>query len=354
MDKGNNLFSKNSVKIKTVKPKIKKKFDPLKVINLRTLITRKEYPEPTYFVKPFLPEGLTILAGKAKIKKSFFSLDMAISIALGKKFLRKFYCTKSTVYYLPIEDNFRRVQLRSKTMLGKCGIIPKNLIIPIQLHKFPKLNQGGLQCLEKIVKEGPDVKVIIIDTYGRFIDKKNYGKQSFHQDYDLLSDLQSLAIKNHIAILLIHHSIKSIADDPFDEMQGTMGTQASPDSLMIIRNFKGAVQLCVKGRDFEEQTYILEFDKVRCKWMVEGNNYERGLSITAQKILQLFKDNPNKDFGLTDIHTRLKTKKSSQNTMNILKRLAGKNLIDNKNRNVYKLNAQTYAYLIEEAISDKK
>ncbi len=346
--KKNKLLSKNNVEIKAVKPKVRKEFDPLKVMSLKTLITKKEYPELKYFVKPFLPEGLTILAGKAKIKKSFFALDMAISIAIGKKFLKKFYCQRSAVYYLPIEDNFRRVQSRSKIMLGKHGMIPDNLIMPSQIHKFPKLNQGGLQCLQRIVNEGPDIGVIIIDTYGRFIDKKNYGKQSFQQDYDILSDLQTLAIKNHIAILLIHHSIKSAAEDPFDEMQGTIGTQASPDSLMIMRYSKGAVQLCVKGRDFEEQTYLLEFDKERCKWSVQGNNHEHGLSITAQKVLQFFKDNPKKDFSLKEIHMLLKTKKSSQNTMNILKRLAGKNLIDNKNRNVYKLNTKTYSYLVEE------
>jgi hypothetical protein len=348
----NKIFTKNNSSLTLIKPK-KVGYDPLKVINLKTLITKKHYPDIRYFVKPFLPEGLSILAGKAKIKKSFFSLDMAISIAQGRRFLKKFICDKTTVYYLPMEDNFRRVQTRAKIMLGKSKIIPDNLIMPYIPQNFPKLNQGGLNCLKKIIEERPDVGVIIIDTYGKFIDKKFYGKQSFQQDYDILSELQTFAIKKHIAVLLIHHTIKSQAEDPYDEMQGTMGTQASPDSLLIMRNYKGVFQLCVKGRDFEEQTYLIEFNNENCKWSVKGNDREYGLTVGAQKLLQYFKDNPTKEFTLMEIHSLTKHKKK-QNTRNMLKRLASKHLICNKNRNVYKLDPDTYSYLIEENVTSKE
>ena len=351
--KTNKGFDKNNIELNVIKPK--KEFNPLRVVDLKTVIKKRKYKPLKYFVKPILPEGLTILAGKAKIKKSFFSFDMAISIALGKSFLGKLRCTSTTVYYIPLEDNFARIQRRGINMLGKCSIVPKNLIIPRQLSKFPRLNQGGLKAIETIIKERPDVGVIIIDTMVSFIDKPYSNSPNYSIDYDALKPLQKLAINNHVAIVLVHHALKSSALDPFDEIQGSMGTQAGVDGMLVMRNFKGAVQLCLRNREIPEETFIIQFDDNKCRWFLEGNNPEFGLGRNALAILKLFKDIPTKEFTFQELHTFVGSKNKS-NTTNILKPFLNKKLIEHVDKNAYRLHPVTFKYLIDANSSeaDKK
>ncbi len=332
--------------LKIIKPKAKEEFDPLSTVRLYDIHKKLNYPEPKWFVKPFLPEGLSILAGKPKLGKSLFALRMAISIAWGLKFMKSFSCERSTVYFIPYEDSLSRIKFRVSKMLGKM-YAPKNIIIPPQPEKFPRLTNGGLAAIKKIIKYRKDIGVIIIDTFGRFVNKSNYGNQSFQEDYDLLYSLQTLAVSNHISILLVHHTTKKEAEDPFDEIQGTMGIQASPDSLMLMKKRSGHTELYVRGRDYEDTSYSLKFNQKKLSWEIMGDIRENGLSREAKATLNLFKDNKLKTFKLSEVKQIMKDS-NLQNTSNKLSRLVSKELIEKDGRGFYKLNLETFKELVPE------
>jgi RecA-family ATPase len=63
------------------------------------------------------PHGLSLLAGKPKIGKSWLLLHAAIAVANGGFTLGEIHCKQGAVLYCALEDNERRLRERI-AMLG--------------------------------------------------------------------------------------------------------------------------------------------------------------------------------------------------------------------------------------------
>lgn len=74
-------------------------------------------PEQNVIVENMLYEGLSVFAGPPKIGKSWFSLQLGISVSTGTDFLG-FKTVKGRVLYLALEDSYRRLQNRLNIMLN--------------------------------------------------------------------------------------------------------------------------------------------------------------------------------------------------------------------------------------------
>jgi RecA-family ATPase len=74
-----------------------------------------------------LPEGLTLLAGKPKLGKSWLAFSVALSIAAGGGALGAQPVAKGDVLYLALEDNARRLQSRARRLLETMTCTPGNL-----------------------------------------------------------------------------------------------------------------------------------------------------------------------------------------------------------------------------------
>src|SRR5205809_658031 len=72
------------------------------------------------------PEGLTILAGKPKIGKSWWLLDVCLAVATGDVALHHAPVDRGAVLYLALEDTERRLQTRLERALPD-GAGPANL-----------------------------------------------------------------------------------------------------------------------------------------------------------------------------------------------------------------------------------
>jgi len=79
------------------------------------------FPPVSYIVPGIIPEGLTILAGRPKIGKSWMALDLAIGIATGKPVLGGVHVEQGDVLYCCLEDNPRRLQRRITKLLSLFG-----------------------------------------------------------------------------------------------------------------------------------------------------------------------------------------------------------------------------------------
>src|SRR5207245_2096837 len=67
-----------------------------------------------YVVPGIIPEGLTILAGKPKIGKSWLALDLALAIPGGRYVLGDLKPAPGDVLYCALEDNKRRLWKRTR------------------------------------------------------------------------------------------------------------------------------------------------------------------------------------------------------------------------------------------------
>jgi AAA domain len=103
------------------------------------------FPEINFVINKYLVEGLTILAGKPKLGKSWWAYDAAIAVATGGLAMGKIKCEQGDVLYLCLEDNLRRVQRRIGTL---CPLAKKRGISLARLKvrtEAPRIDDGLLE-----------------------------------------------------------------------------------------------------------------------------------------------------------------------------------------------------------------
>ena len=75
---------------------------PFQLLTADKILTT-DWPEPTWAVPELLPVGLSILAGKPKLGKSWMALQIAQAVASGGRALNK-QVEAGPVLYLALED----------------------------------------------------------------------------------------------------------------------------------------------------------------------------------------------------------------------------------------------------------
>ena len=108
-----------------------------------------ELPPVRWTIPDILPEGLTLLAGKPKLGKSWLALSIALSIAAGGVALGAQPVERGDVLYLALEDNARRLQSRAKRLLASMSETPSNLDFALG---WPRLGEGGWLTWRSISK----------------------------------------------------------------------------------------------------------------------------------------------------------------------------------------------------------
>jgi hypothetical protein len=249
-----------------------------------------ELPEPKWAVEGLIPEGLTVLAGKPKLGKSWLALLLALAVAKGKKVLDR-QVEEGDVLYLAREDNPRRMQKRLKKLLS-------NEAGPGKLHirfDWPRQDKGGLAKLEQWLKDHPGTRVVVIDTWQKFKAAGSSRKNAYEQGYDTAAPVQELAMKYGVAILLIHHTRKppagrqDSAGDFLDEISGDYGLIGTIDGGLVLKRARCETDavLCVTGREVEEEKELaLKWDKATCQWSCVGDAEEVQRSQQRREVIQ--------------------------------------------------------------------
>ncbi len=133
------------------------------IFSLRDLLSW-ELPPVRWAVPEILPEGLTLLAGKPKLGKSWLALSLALSIAAGGVALGKQPVAQGEVLYLALEENARRLQARARQLLASMTEVPHGLDFALD---WPRLAEGGLSYLEEYLKTHPNTRLVVIDTWAK-------------------------------------------------------------------------------------------------------------------------------------------------------------------------------------------
>ena len=247
-----------------------------------------EFKEPNWAVKKILPEGLSILGGKPKVKKSFLALNLCVSVVHGAKALGHFETGKGEAAYLALEDNPMRLKLRlaGQFEIGEVGDELSNLKI---FTEWPNMSEGGLEMLDQMIKEHPNMRLVIIDTLAGFRSTRA-GKGDIYQgDYKEIAKIKQIADANNIAILLVHHRRKREAEDVMDTFSGTLGLTGAADGLLAMIQKRGRTELHVTGRDIEAAEYALEFMPQSMTWNVLGKASDIKSSKVKQAVYDVLK-----------------------------------------------------------------
>jgi hypothetical protein len=139
---------------------------PVEIFTAADLHTM-ELPEPKWAVDGIVPAGLSLLAGKPKLGKSWLALVIAVAVAMGGVALGSVQVEAGAVLYLALEDTKRRLKDRLAKLAARQGIAAW----PATLHlasACPRQDKGGLYALAEWLNDHPQARLVVIDTWPRF------------------------------------------------------------------------------------------------------------------------------------------------------------------------------------------
>ena len=153
--------------------------------------------------------------------------------------------------YLCLEDSFQRIQSRLFDLTEDAPPTLRFAVMSQQLHN------GLVEQIEQFLKEHPQTRLIVIDTLQRIRTAGN-DANPYASDYRDIGVLKALADKHRIAILLIHHLRKELADDVFSRISGTTAISGAVDSSFTLVAVSYTHLYCSPKRRFRESA-------IRCR-----------------------------------------------------------------------------------------
>jgi biotin operon repressor len=281
-------------------------------------LQKREFPEIRYVVPGIIAPGLTLFAGKPKIGKSWFCLDVALAVAADRYCLSDLKCNVGDVLFIGLEDNERRLRKRIAKLL------PTNVEWP---HRFkyatewPRAHEGGTKAIREWCRSTPDPRMVVIDVLAAFRSDRRNAQAPYEADYAAIKELQQIASDYSVAIIVVHHTRKAGTDvDPFDLVSGTLGLSGAADTTLVLNRDNFGNHLYGRGRDIEEIDKAAEFNKETCRWKLLGEVIDVRRSDERAAILKVLLD-ADEPMSPADIADLLGLK--TNNVKQLLHKMAG-------------------------------
>jgi RecA-family ATPase len=225
----------------------------------------EELPPVRWVVANILPEGVTFLAGRPKLGKSWMMLGLGVAVATGGVALGTKRVEQGEVLYISLEDPRRRLHNR----LGK---LLSDQPAPAKLHivtEWPRLDEGGAELLSDWLAVDPDARLVIADTLAMLKSHASGRRSAYDEDREAVGPLGPIAAEHGAGILLVHHLREAESDDPLDMIHGSAGLTGGVDGALVLKRKRGQADayLHLDGRDVENPTELaLKFDPNAATW----------------------------------------------------------------------------------------
>jgi hypothetical protein len=227
----------------------------------------QQFPPLAYAIPGLMPAGFGVIAAPPKAGKSLLILDWLLAAALGGQALGAIRTGPARdVLYLALEDGDRRLQDRCRNLLADGEPIPERLRYILTVPPGQVLAVLG-DALDRY----PDTRLVVLDTLGRIMPDAHQGETTYQRDYRVGTALKKIAdTRPGLAIIVIHHTRKAVADDFVDAISGTHGLAGAADTIITLarRRGDGDGTLRVTGRDVMEASYALKFSQGA--WSLDG------------------------------------------------------------------------------------
>lgn len=282
----------------------------VKVMTLDEL-QKTEIPPVKWVIPQLLPEGLTVLAGKPKMGKSWLLLNLMIALSYGDRALDRFKCQQAPVLYLALEDTAGRFKSRLTNVIGERPA-PKLGFFTTEWPKLSDKNEPGnaLDLLHRWLEANEGAQAIFIDTFTKIRPGKQARDLDYERDYRHLEGLQRLAGQYGLSVIVCHHQRKAEAEDEFDTVHGSQGITGAADATWILSRpdrFSNRGELAITGRDYPETLKIaLDFNKETCSWEWTGEVSDLAIKREHQEILDAIPENESVSIKQLEERTNLK------------------------------------------------
>lgn len=224
-----------------------------------------DLPETHYLCRPWIPEGVTILAGRPKIGKTTLLRQIAVCASSGATLWGR-PCTQAEVLFLSLEEG-QKLMRKKLLLAGYAGA----QLRCIRFHWRWRTGAGGVADIRARIEANPAIRFVIVDSLTRFRDAPTRDKPQFHQDYEAVRLLADIA-KDFpgLSIIVLHHTKKDQGDDPIADISGTFGLTAAADNYMVMRREAGEYVLHCGGRYWDEAEDAFRLRRDGGAWSLEG------------------------------------------------------------------------------------
>ncbi len=222
------------------------------------------YDSKPPIISGLLYPGTYLFVGAPKVGKSFLMAQIAYHVSTGTR-LWNYEVRQSTVLYLALEDDYKRIQSRLYRMFGTDST--ENLFFSCSAHQ---MGSGLSEQISGFIAEHPQTRLVIIDTLQKIREVKGEA-YSYSSDYEAISQLKSLADRHGICLLIVHHTRKQQTDDRFEKISGTNGLLGAADGAFVLEKEKrtsNCAVLEISGRDQQEQLLYLEKNMDTLMWQL--------------------------------------------------------------------------------------
>lgn len=220
-------------------------------------------PPLQYTINTILPHGFFLLAGGAKVGKSWLAEQISYAVASGDE-LWGYPATQSEVLYLALEDTVTRLQNRFEMLDAYAGM--ENIHFALQANN---ITSGVEDDIRDYLSKYPKIKLIIIDTV-QHIRGNEYVKNIYAGDVEFTNILRKISIEFDLTILALTHTNKGKHDDDISKISGSEGMAGGTDGNWVMTKNKRTdtrAYLTISNRDTESFEFTLEFDKDSCRWI---------------------------------------------------------------------------------------
>ena len=306
-----------------------------KGISLDTLMATN-FGELKWTVPAILPEGLTILAGKPKIGKSWLTLNLSLAVGAGRNVFGDYETNRGDVLHLALEDNARRLKSRINT-------ITDNQLPRSDVHfrvSCPTVCEGGLGEIRDWIDSSSNPRLVIIDTLQMFTGSPdNNSSRLYEKDYERLKGLKKLASNKKVSILLVHHLRKMEASDYIDSVTGTSGLTGCADTIWVLERGREETEavLRVTGRDVEEEAYALKEARTGV-WEIQGTTEYLRSSRQRQEIISLLKEAKE---ALSPVEIADELDKNRSTVRTLLRKLVDSGQLESTSYGRYRISLQS-------------
>lgn len=231
-------------------------------------LAAKTFPQMRHVVPGLLPEGVTILAARPKIGKTWLAQQIACAVAGEYAGTLGVTVAQGDAIMLNLEDGDRRAQGRMTKYFGEAPERwPERLTFA---RTWRRLDEGGVDDLREWCRTVEMPKLVSVDTLKKVRPPRKRTQTDYDADYEASQGLKALCEEYlGLAVLVLTHDRKAGADDPFDTVNATLGLTGGVDAVMMLKRVPHGMMLHVEGRDLEETVEkLVEFDRETCRWRI--------------------------------------------------------------------------------------
>ncbi len=289
------------------------------MINIKSLseMLKTGFKEKQYIIEDLINPGAYVLAGAPKCGKTILATQIAVAVATNSKIFER-NVNPGKVLYLGLEDSEDGQSFYERCSgLTNFGSNIKNLLFSSEKCAIRYI----LKNIENCIDEYDNLKMVVIDTYQVLVSGKY--KYTYAQDYNNFEKLNKFAVDNNICILILHHTRKMKADDPFDEITGTRGISGACEGMFVLKrdNLSSVGKLYIRGRSQRENVFTLTLDAKSHNWIYRGEETKAGeirLIPIIQKVVDYMADKNEWQGTATELANSIEEDILPQHLSNIL------------------------------------